>query len=140
MAGNAALRIRQNTSRSAGSRATRTSSAPATRHSCATSSKRASISAAGPSSSTISAAPASAGQPARAICSDASIESESIISIAPGTTPAATISDTAWPACAGDPKKATSVCTDSGVGTTRSVTLVATPSVPSDPTNTPCRS
>jgi hypothetical protein len=71
---------------------------------------------------------------------DAVIESWSIISIAPGTTPAATISDTAWPARPVVSKKATSVRTDSGVGTTRTITFVATPSVPSEPTKTPCRS
>jgi hypothetical protein len=64
----------------------------------------------------------------------------SIISIAPGTTPAATIADTASPAAVVESKKATSVLTASGRGTTRSVIAVATPSVPSEPTNAPSRS
>ena len=50
------------------------------------------------------------------------------------------MSDTACPACPGDSKKATSVRTDSGVGTTRTMIFVATPSVPSEPTKTPHRS
>ena len=140
MAGNAALRIFQKTSRWAPSRATTTPVAPASSHSLHTSAKRASHSRSGPSSSTSSAAPASSGQPAWAICSEASIVRRSIISIAPGTTPAATISDTARPARPGVSKKATSVRTDSGAGTTRTVIAVAIPSVPSEPTNTPCRS
>jgi hypothetical protein len=86
------------------------------------------------------AAPASAGQPACAIFSEASIVRRSIISIAPGTTPAETIAETACPAALGEAKNATSVRTASGAGTTRSVIFVATPSVPSEPTKTPCRS
>ena len=78
--------------------------------------------------------------PAWAICSDASIARASIISIAPGTTPPWTISDTASPAAWVESKNATSVLTVSGDGTTRSQTLVATPSVPSLPTNAPSRS
>ena len=61
----------------------------------------------------------------------------SIISIAPGTMPADTIADTTSPASAVESKKATSVRTASGAGTTRSMILVATPSVPSEPTNAP---
>ena len=68
------------------------------------------------------------------------MESASIISIAPGTIPAATISDTTSPAWAVEAKKATRVRTAAGAGTTRSVIRVATPSVPSEPTNAPRRS
>ncbi len=64
----------------------------------------------------------------------------SIISIAPGTIPALTISLTASPAATVSSKNATSVRTLSGTGITRSVILVATPSVPSEPTNAPSRS
>ena len=64
----------------------------------------------------------------------------SIISMAPGTTPAATMFDTACPAWPSESKKATSVRTDSGVGTTRTMIFVATPRVPSEPTKTPHRS
>ena len=64
----------------------------------------------------------------------------SIISIAPGTTPDWTISDTASPAACVESKKATSVLTVSGDGTTRSQIFVAIPSVPSEPTKAPSRS
>ncbi len=57
-----------------------------------------------------------------------------------GTIPAATISLTASPAPPVSSKKATSVRTASGLGTTRRVIRVATPSVPSEPTNAPSRS
>ena len=73
-------------------------------------------------------------------CSEAWIESLSIISIAPGTIPALTISLTASPAAMVSSKNATRVRTLSGTGITRSVILVATPSVPSEPTNAPSRS
>ena len=79
-------------------------------------------------------------QPALPICSEASIARASIISIAPGTTPPWTISETASPAACVESKNATSVLTASGEGTTRSQILVATPSVPSEPTNAPSRS
>jgi hypothetical protein len=72
--------------------------------------------------------------------SAARIERLSIISMAAGTIPAATIADTTAPASAVESKKATWVLTVSGTGMTRSVTLVVTPSVPSEPTNTPTRS
>ena len=73
--------------------------------------------------------------------SHASIASRSIISIAPGTTPAATIAGhgLARPVSV-ESKYATSVRTASGTGTTRSVIRVATPSVPSEPTKAPSRS
>ena len=64
----------------------------------------------------------------------------SIISIAPGTIPAATISETTRPASLVESKNATSVFVVSGAGTTRSQVLVAMPSVPSEPTNAPIRS
>ena len=63
-----------------------------------------------------------------------------MISIAPGTIPAATMSDTVCPACPAESKNATRVRTLSGVGITRSQIFVATPSVPSEPTNAPMRS
>ncbi len=50
------------------------------------------------------------------------------------------MSETVCPACAVWSKNATSVRTLSGAGITRSVILVATPSVPSEPTNAPSRS
>ncbi len=75
-----------------------------------------------------------------AIASAASIAFSSIISIAAGTIPRCTISDTASPASLVQSKKATSVFVVSGEGTIRSHTFVATPSVPSDPTNAPSRS
>ncbi len=64
----------------------------------------------------------------------------SIISMAPGTMPAATISDTTSPASEVESKNATRVRTDAGAGTTRRTIRVATPSVPSEPTNAPSRS
>jgi hypothetical protein len=64
----------------------------------------------------------------------------SIISTAPGTIPADTIFETTSPACVVEPKNATSVRTVSGTGITLSQTLVATPSVPSEPTKAPTRS
>jgi hypothetical protein len=105
-----------------------------------TSSKQALHSASEPSSSMISAAPASVGKPAPTACSAAWIVRVSIISIAPGTTPPETISDTVSPAAAVVWKNATIVLTVSGLGTTRSVILVQIPSVPSEPTNAPSRS
>ena len=66
--------------------------------------------------------------------------SVSIISTAAGTIPAATMSLTTSPAAATDGKSASSVRTDSGVRSSRTVTFVAMPSVPSEPRNTPRRS
>ena len=68
------------------------------------------------------------------------IERLSIISIAAGTMPAETIPDTTSPAWVGESKKATSVRTASGAGMTRRMALVATPSVPSEPTKAPVTS
>ena len=48
--------------------------------------------------------------------------------------------ETASPAARVESKKATSVLTVSGEGMTRSHTLVAIPSVPSEPTKAPSRS
>ena len=140
MAAKAALRARQKRWRSASSRAIRTSVAPASVQKRSTSSKRASHSRSEPSSSTSSAAPASSGKPAWAIGSAAWMARLSIISIAPGTTPARVMADTASPACSGESKKATSVRTASGTGTTRRVILVTSASVPSEPTSAPSRS
>ena len=64
----------------------------------------------------------------------------SIISIAPGTTPPETISETVSPASLVVSKNATIVLTASGTGTTRSVIFVQMPSVPSEPTKAPSRS
>jgi hypothetical protein len=64
----------------------------------------------------------------------------SIISTAAGTIPAATMSETTSPAALTDGKSASSVRTDSGVRSSRTVILVVIPSVPSEPTNTPRRS
>ena len=60
--------------------------------------------------------------------------------MAPGTIPPETISETTSPAWTVEPKNATSVRTASGFGMTRSQIRVATPSVPSEPTNAPSRS
>ena len=64
----------------------------------------------------------------------------SIISMAAGTMPAATTSDTTSPAAAIDGKSASRVRTDSGARISRTVTCVTIPSVPSEPSNTPRRS
>ena len=66
--------------------------------------------------------------------------SVSMISSADGSIPAAMMSLTVWPAAWGESKAASSVCTTSGRFTMRSVIFVATPSVPSEPTNTPAKS
>ena len=66
--------------------------------------------------------------------------SRSIISTAAGMIPAAMIRLTASPASSIEWNAASSVCTASGRRTIRSVTFVAIPSIPSDPTNTPARS
>ena len=50
------------------------------------------------------------------------------------------MSDTTRPAGSVPSKKASSVRTAAGTGITRSVIRVATPSVPSEPTNAPRRS
>ena len=68
------------------------------------------------------------------------MERLSIISMAPGTIPSETIRVTTSPASTVEPKKATSVRTASGFGTTRSQIFVAIPSVPSEPTKAPSRS
>jgi len=68
------------------------------------------------------------------------VSSRGARSIAPGTIPAETISETTSPPWIVESKKATSVRTDSGFGTTRSQIFVAMPSVPSEPTNAPIRS
>ncbi len=63
-----------------------------------------------------------------------------MISMAPGTTPADTTSETTCPAASGVSKYATTVRVASGAGVTRNVIFVATPSVPSEPTKAPSRS
>ena len=138
MAGKAALRIFQKTWRSASSRATRTSlaarllaqlrrprrSAPRTRP-------------AGRRARRAARRRASSGQPAWAMPPRRRSLRLSIISIAPGTTPAETMFDTACPACAGTRRRPRACAPPPGVGTTRTMIFVATPSVPSEPTKTP---
>jgi hypothetical protein len=140
MAAKAALRAFQMSARSASSAAIRIPVAPLRSHTASTSSKRAAHSDSEPSSSMISEAPASRGLPACVAASVAWMANGSMISMAPGTMPAATTSDTLRPAASGDVKYATTVRTASGAGTTRSVISVATPRVPSDPTKAPSRS
>ena len=55
-------------------------------------------------------------------------------------TPAPMMADTAAPAVVGVSKAASSVWTDSGDRVSRTVTSVAMPSVPSEPTSAPSRS
>ena len=64
----------------------------------------------------------------------------SIISIAAGMTPAPMIADTAAPASSVVAKAASRVRTASGVRVSFTVTWVAMPRVPSDPTKAPNRS
>src|SRR5205809_14747 len=64
----------------------------------------------------------------------------SIISSAAGTIPAAIIADTASPAVLILLKSASSVLIARGNGVRRTVIFVATPKLPSEPTNTPTRS
>jgi len=66
--------------------------------------------------------------------------SASIISIAAGTMPPAMMDETAAPASSVDENPASSVTTASGSRVSRTVTSVATPRVPSEPTNTPIKS
>ena len=79
----------------------RTPVAPLASQKRTTSSKRAAHSDSDPSSSTISSAPTSSGFPAWVAASVASMARWSMISMAPGTTPADTMSETTWPACSG---------------------------------------
>ncbi len=72
--------------------------------------------------------------------SAASMASASIISMAAGTIPAPMISDTAVPPALVDSNAASRVRTISGSGVSLTTTLVAMPSVPSDPMNAPSRS
>ena len=102
-AANADLRPAQMAARSAGSSAARISVAPAFSHSARTAVHSRSTSPCGPSSSTISTAPAPSGYRQLTAASAASIASASIISIAAGRTPAAMMSDTARPPSAVDP-------------------------------------
>jgi hypothetical protein len=64
----------------------------------------------------------------------------SISSMAAGTIPAAMMADTAAPASSVEANPASSVCTASGRRSSRTVTRVTTPSVPSEPTIAPARS
>jgi hypothetical protein len=66
--------------------------------------------------------------------------SRSMISAAAGMIPAAMISLTAAPQSSTELNAASIVSTASGFFTMRRMTFVATPSVPSEPTNTPHRS
>jgi hypothetical protein len=74
------------------------------------------------------------------VASVARIDRLSIISMAPGTMPAATTSETTSAALPVESKNATSVRTASGLGTIRSQIRVAIASVPSEPTKAPSRS
>ena len=104
-----------------------------------TRSKSAATSTAGPSSSTIRTLSAG-GNPGCTAASAAWRASASIISMAAGTIPAAMMSDTAAPAASMLSKAASSVCTASGFLRIRTVTLVTTASVPSEPMTSPSRS
>ncbi len=66
--------------------------------------------------------------------------SASIISIAAGTMPAPMIAETACPPCSMLSNAASTVVTASGARQSRTVILVAMPSVPSEPMNAPSRS
>jgi hypothetical protein len=66
--------------------------------------------------------------------------SASIISTAAGTTPAAMIAEVAAPASSVLANAASRVRTLAGSRVSRSVTSVAMPRVPSEPTNAPSRS
>ena len=79
-------------------------------------------------------------RPAPVAASAASIASESIISTAAGMIAASTMSPTVSPAASIDGKSASTVRTACGVCSSRTVTLVQTPSVPSEPMNSPRRS
>ena len=131
------MRIFQMSARSSAEPATCTSSASWRLQIACTRSNWLSHSLSAPSSSMTRAAPTSSGQGAPAIRLLARIVRLSIISMAPGTTPPVTTSETTFPAARVVGKNATSVRTASGDGMTRTVTSVATPSVPSEPTNAP---
>ena len=120
--------------------AVRISNAPAARQSASTAAVSSSTCAATPSSSTRRTDPAPSGYPGRYASSAAWIVKRSMISIAAGRIPAATIRETASPAASTDEKAASCVTTTSGCVTIRSVTSTAMPSVPSEPTITPSRS
>src|SRR5438477_10057516 len=64
----------------------------------------------------------------------------SIISRAAGTIPLAITADTASPAVRSEVKSASSVRTARATGSSRTEMRVATPKLPSDPTNSPTRS
>jgi hypothetical protein len=112
----------------------------ASAHSAVTAAASASTSTTGPSSSTMSTAPAPGGYPQDTAASAAPIASASMISAAAGRSPAATIALTAAPACSMVWNAARIVHTASGERSSRTQILVAMPSVPSEPTNTPVRS
>src|SRR5215218_6781842 len=95
--------------------------------------------ASGPSSSMTSTAPAS-GRPGCTAASTASMVKLSIISMAAGIIPSPMILETAPPAPSVSSKPASKVRTASGTRHSRSVILVAIPSVPSEPTKAPSRS
>ena len=93
-----------------------------------------------PSSSTSKTACASTGKPAvKTLASTARMISLSIISKAAGSIPAAMIAETARLASPTSMKSASSVRIAGGIGSNRTVASVATPNVPSDPTNTPSK-
>jgi hypothetical protein len=98
------------------------------------------ISACSPSNSISKTAPASSGYPALTYASTACVVSWSIISSATGTIPRAMMSETALLASSIVRNTARIVFTAWGTGSSRTVTSVQIPSVPSDHTKTPKRS
>ena len=96
--------------------------------------------ASSPSSSTIRQAPASVGKPNLNAASTAWITSWSIISSAAGTMPAAMIPETVLVASSTLLNTASIVRTAGGCRTSRAVTSVTTPKVPSEPQTIPVRS
>ena len=142
MAPNAFLRPCHSRSRSRASAARRTVRAPCVASNSATPAASSSTAwSLRPSSSTRSTAAASRGYPAAYTeSSTARMQDWSIISSAAGTTPLAMIAETASPALRRDGKSASSVRTACGTGMSRTVMRVATPKLPSEPTNTPTRS
>src|SRR5207247_1446722 len=138
----ASLRPRRSRSRARASSAARTERAAwSLTMASALAASAATESSTRPSSSTSSTAAASRGYPAAYTeSSTAWMQERSIISSAAGTSPAPMIADTASPAARSEVKSASSVRTARGRGTSRTVMRVATPKLPSEPTNRETRS
>ena len=135
-----AVRSSQMAWRSDSSAATSTPRAPVDRQMARISAMSSWTASGGPSHSTMTAAAGSAGPVVPVAARHASRMSRSITSRHAGTMPAAITSVTAAPAASSEGKSTIAVRTAAGRGSTRSQTVVATPSVPSDPTKTPRRS